>query len=127
MFNEIGKKIKGLASVIAWIGIIASAIMGFITMELSFFTGLLIIAIGALASWVGSFLLYGFGELVDNSTVIAFQLMVHKEEGSTKQRKQASDEEIADKNLREAKRRAMQELRDNMFITEEEYTEALKK
>ena len=32
--------------------------------------GILVIFLGVLGSWTGSFLLYGFGELVDNSTKI---------------------------------------------------------
>ena len=73
MFTNIGGKIKGLAKVVCWIGIILSFIMGVIMMatqgELGVATGLITMIIGALASWVGSFVLYGFGELVENSDI----------------------------------------------------------
>ena len=35
------------------------------------FVGILVIAIGSLFSWVGSFCLYGFGELIEKTTEIA--------------------------------------------------------
>lgn len=66
MFDNIGKKIKGLASVLCWIGIIVSGLIGVITSSLGGKGGFLIALVGILASWVGSFVLYGFGELIDN-------------------------------------------------------------
>ena len=68
MFNEVGKKIKGLAkglfvveaigAVIAGIGVISeggdSVIIGLLTM-----------IIGPAVAWVCALLLYGFGELID--------------------------------------------------------------
>lgn len=65
MFENIGQKIKKLASTLAWIGCILSIIPGaFIAYPL----GLLIITpVGCLLSWVGSFALYGLGQLIENS------------------------------------------------------------
>jgi hypothetical protein len=37
-------------------------------------SGILTIVLGSLAAWISSFLLYGFGELVENSSRIADQL-----------------------------------------------------
>ncbi len=37
-------------------------------------TGLLVIVIGSILSWLGSLVLYGFGQLVDNSDIIRKQL-----------------------------------------------------
>lgn len=74
MFDNIGGKIKKLASFIAWLGIIISIIIGIAFMatdEELFLVGLIIAIIGGVSSWVGSFLLYGFGELVENSSIIA--------------------------------------------------------
>lgn len=73
MFNNIGKKIKTLAQVITLIGIIASLITGIVFIALANNNpgwgtlGVLIIIIGSLISWISSFILYGFGQLVDNS------------------------------------------------------------
>lgn len=64
MFDNIGGKIKGFAKVVAWLGIILSVIIGFLSIETG---GILIIIIGSVSSWVGSFVLYGFGQLVENS------------------------------------------------------------
>lgn len=74
MFSNIGGKIKVLAMVLAWLGIILSVIIGIITIRYSLIAGLLYAGIGALSSWVGSFLLYGFGELIENVTSINFKL-----------------------------------------------------
>ena len=74
MFDNIGGKIKTLASVIAWLGIIVSVIIGIMLMSTAeefIIAGLIIAIVGSISSWIGSFLLYGFGELVENSAIIA--------------------------------------------------------
>ena len=80
MFNNIGRKIKTLAKVICWIGIIASVLAGvaMIVGSLSSYapamgivTGILTAVLGSLFSWVGSFVMVGFGELVENTAEIA--------------------------------------------------------
>lgn len=72
MFTNIGGKIKTLTKVVCWIGIVASAIGGVVCMfDDEVLAGLAMIVGGALASWVGSFVLYAFGELVENVAVIA--------------------------------------------------------
>lgn len=79
MFNNIGKKIKTLAAVTAWIGIIASIIAGLSmiatgasqldwdeTVGLTLiFSGLGIAVVGSLLSWIGAFVLYAYGEITD--------------------------------------------------------------
>ena len=68
MFENIGGKIKTLAKVLMWISIIGFAIYGIVMIsEEQVLLGFLIIAIGSLSSWVSSFVLYGFGQLVENS------------------------------------------------------------
>ena len=78
MFDNIGAKIKTLAKVVCWTGIVASVIWGISLITAGAATrnggaivlsGLLVIVLGALASWVGSFLTYGFGEMVENSDI----------------------------------------------------------
>lgn len=76
MFNNIGVKIRTLAEVICLIGIIISVIVGLVMMEDSVSGGLAIIVVGALGSWIGSFLLFGFGTLVANSELIV-ELLWH--------------------------------------------------
>lgn len=93
MFNNIGGKIKGLAKFMCWLGIILSVIIGVIMIIAaassrsytfdsygekitlstggSIVAGILVIVFGSLASWIGSFFMYGFGELVENSKKVA--------------------------------------------------------
>ncbi|MCL2037073.1 MAG: zinc finger Ran-binding domain-containing protein [Oscillospiraceae bacterium] len=78
MHTNIGGKIKVLAKVITWLGIIISVIMGLnlntaapISSSGSSFISVAIIVVGSLASWIGSFLLYGFGELIEKTTEVA--------------------------------------------------------
>ena len=74
MFNNIGSKIKALAKVICWLGIIISVITGIIGIingtEQSTVSGVITIIFGSLASWLGSFFAYGFGQLIENTDEI---------------------------------------------------------
>lgn len=75
MYSNIGGKIKILAKVLAWIGIIACFIVGVTLIALEPALGLvgfLIMILGGILSWISSFVLYGFGELVENSDILAF-------------------------------------------------------
>lgn len=76
MFDNIGSKIKTLAKVVCWIGIIASVIIGFILLvqdEDTVLAGLLTMILGSLGSWIGSFMTYGFGQLIENSDILVSQ------------------------------------------------------
>ncbi len=73
MFDDIGGKIKTLAKVTCGLGIAAS-IIGAIAlwMQNSRYTptilmGALVLGLGCLGSWVGSFITYGFGQLIENT------------------------------------------------------------
>ncbi|MCQ2446047.1 MAG: hypothetical protein MJ141_04115 [Clostridia bacterium] len=77
MFDNIGGKIKGLATAICILGIIAAVIGGISIMisdEYLFLTGLLVMVVGSVISWVGSFTIYGFGELIESTANIEAQL-----------------------------------------------------
>lgn len=71
VFGNIGGKIKTLAKVLTWIGIISSVITGISMLatgdEALVLIGILIAAFGSIVSWVSSFLLYGFGQLIENT------------------------------------------------------------
>lgn len=72
MFDNIGGKIKGLAMVVCWIGIIASVI-GAIALWVSteaFWPGFGVLAAGAVGSWLGSLFTYGFGEIIVQLTAL---------------------------------------------------------
>lgn len=82
MFSNIGGKIKGLAKFICWLGIIISVVAGIVliisarhsdgyysyTDTNMIIVGIIVMVFGSVLSWIGSFVLYGFGELVDNSS-----------------------------------------------------------
>lgn len=72
MFDYIGDKIKGLAKVICWVGIIASVVIGIVIISGEVISGIITIVAGSILSWVGSFVLYGFGELVNSATKLAY-------------------------------------------------------
>ena len=72
MFSNIGGKIKTTAAVWCWLIIIASVIAAFRLMTTGgVIAGILIAVAGILTGWVSSFMLYGFGELIENSSIIA--------------------------------------------------------
>ena len=82
MFNNIGGKIKGFAQIVCWLGIIGSIITGLVFIGIGSDTrdggglvilGILIAIVGSLTSWIGSFLTYGFGQLVENSDALTKQ------------------------------------------------------
>lgn len=78
-FNNVGKKIKMLAEILSVSGILITVGLGlyyiasyiglsdyYRSQNLSILiSGIILIIVGPLASWVGCFLLYGFGELID--------------------------------------------------------------
>ena len=71
MYNNVGKKIKGLAVFVCFVGILASFGLGVsvIASSENVVLGVLIICIGVVLSWVGCFFMYGFGELIDKVSV----------------------------------------------------------
>lgn len=74
MYDNIGKKIKGLVKVLFIVESIAAAIVGIALLasdEDLIFTGLLVLLVGPIIAWVSSWLLYGFGELIDRVCEIA--------------------------------------------------------
>ena len=79
MFNNIGGKIKSLAKISAYIGILGSIVVGvlFFVLGIISFNPLLVVFAfviglgGSLCSWMSVFLFYGFGELIDKATEIA--------------------------------------------------------
>ncbi|MBO4692915.1 MAG: magnesium transporter [Clostridia bacterium] len=79
MFSNIGKKIKKLATVLCWLGIIISIVCGIVAWvaaddEIGALIFLVVAVAGSLLSWISSFVLYGFGELIDKVTDIEYRL-----------------------------------------------------
>lgn len=120
MFENVGSKIKGLASFFCWGGIIASVVGGIWTIALLdedfILLGLLIIALGSLLSWVSSFVLYGFGELVSNSAIIAGKTTANEsEQGESAFVPQEKNKKIP----------SLNSLKARGLITDEEYNKKL--
>ncbi len=71
MFNNIGKKIKLLATALCYFGILCSVILGLIIASmLSFWSGIAVLVIGSLVAWCASFTMYGFGTLIEDTRTI---------------------------------------------------------
>ena len=75
MFNydNIGGKIKSLAKVAFIVEAIAAVISGLVMFaedDDMFLIALLVAIVGPIVAWVGSWLLYGFGQLVENSDTL---------------------------------------------------------
>ena len=80
MWENIGEKIKVLAKVIAWFGIISSIVGGIVLFYIGgkqhYGAGIYIgmgfatIILGSLFSWIASWFMYGFGELIVKTTEI---------------------------------------------------------
>ena len=111
IFDNIGKKIKILAFILCVLGMLSSLFGGiYKCLELGdhyatedyAVLALLIIPFGCLLSWISAFTLYGFGELVDQTTKIRELL-------------EDDEDDI------EAKKKKLMELRTKNLITQEEF------
>ncbi len=74
MFDNIGGKLKGLSKFVAIGGIVLCVINGLIIMFTTyngFVSGLGILIGGSLACYLGSWMTYAFGDLVENVEIIA--------------------------------------------------------
>lgn len=70
MFTNIGGKIKFSTKVLCWLLIILFVIMGIASLiSGAILPGIILLVVGPLTAWVSSFVLYGFGELVENSCI----------------------------------------------------------
>ena len=84
MYNDVGKKIKGLMETLLMIGIVLSVVGGIVVMTISddlIVVGLLIVIVGSLASWIACIFAYAFGELVDRTCNIEKLLRLSQIEG----------------------------------------------
>ena len=76
MFKNIGGSLKALAKIVFWVGLIASIICGICAWSdwwlFDGFLNFLVFGIApAVFFYVTSMLIYGFGELVENSQILA--------------------------------------------------------
>ncbi len=75
MFKHIGNKLKYFAIAFVCVGILISFVSGIVmcTRKLILY-GILVMVLGSIFSWLGSLVLYGFGELINNSKLIRNKL-----------------------------------------------------
>ena len=119
MFNyeNIGDKIKGLAQMVFVVEAIAAVITGIALMatdEDLILYGLLVLIVGPIIAWVSSWLLYGFGQLVENSDIIAAEY----------NRKNEKHEKVVEKNKerkQEQHKKAIKATIVNPEISEDEF------
>ena len=73
MFENVGGKIKGLAVIVCWLGIIGSVITALVLWAANSYRtptiglGIGVLVIGSLVSWISSFAAYALGEITENS------------------------------------------------------------
>ena len=120
MFDNIGKKLKGLAKWTFIVEAIAAIIGGIIVIvEEDEVIGLLLLFLGPVIAWISSWVLYAFGELVDKACDIERNMRNRNVNVAIK-----SDAQTQKDNKRIAK---LEKLRAEGLITEEEFQEAIAK
>lgn len=81
MWENIGRRLQGLAKVICWLGIIGSVITAIVLWsqnsryQPTVLLGIIYLVIGCLVSWIGSWSMYGLGlvvEQVENGRTVSF-------------------------------------------------------
>jgi hypothetical protein len=138
MFDNIGGKIKGLAKTVCWIGIGISVFIGFVFVligaESSYGSndnvlaplGMFIMLGGLFLSWISSFLLYGFGQLIENSDKLVELNGGSAKKGVSQHTTYPVKVKTYDNQPREKKVNELEKLRTAGLITDEEFFEKLR-
>lgn len=87
MFDNIGSKVKGLATFVCVMGIVGALIYAIIIwlsgVQYSGILGFVVLLVGALVAWIGSWVTYAIGEAADQKhTLSALQLKIARIEES---------------------------------------------
>lgn len=118
MYDNIGGKIKRLAKATFFVEAIAAVITGIALMasgEERAAIGFLVAMLGLIVALVSSWLLYGFGELIDKTCAI--ERNTRGGQGKSEAQENAVSERIS----------KIERLRSQGLITEEEYQQAISK
>ena len=102
MFDNIGGKIKTLALVTTCIGILFSIIAGISLMVIDeeiAFVGLIIMVLGSLSSWISSFVLYGLGQLIENTDQLVYNSEISTNGKKAKLTKVVKEDEYREKDF----------------------------
>ena len=123
MFDNIGGKIKGVAAAVCWLGIIISIIVGIDLCasdeEVLTVVGIVVIFLGSLSSWIGSFVLYGFGQLVENSDKLVKGRVTEQFQPAPKAAKPMAKEALA-------KLETLNRWKEQNLITADEYEQKVR-
>lgn len=115
MSSKVAKNIKISSFFIFWIGIIASVFGGFFIILSANPIGFLVILIGSFISWLFYIMLYGFGQLIENSGIIAygFEVIQNDTPNYHFNKSTKAEDKIA----------VLNDLKNKGLITEEEYND----
>lgn len=121
MFDDIGRKIKILAKIMTWVGIAISVILGIILLcsgdGILMICGGVEIVVGSIFSWVGSFLLFGFGQLITKAEVIADDMDIFLEfKLTTEEKRKANFQKHEDKTFRQQEEERVELLRQQALV-----------
>ncbi len=131
MFENIGAKIKTLATVIFWVEFISFLILSLIKMSggggIGVVIGLLLLILSPIVAWFSSFLLYGFGELIDKTKDVERNTRASADKMCELVCYLNGDASAEDAKRENAGMGKMEKLRELGVITEEEYQAAINK
>lgn len=114
MYDNIGRKIMNLAKTLCIIEAVVAVIIGIaLAASDSVGIGLLVTLFGPIVAWISSFLMYGFGELVEKVSEIARN--TYGSNGKSEAQSRAYYERL----------RKIEKLRTQGLITEEEYQQLI--
>ena len=116
MYDNIGGKIKILAKVLCIIVAILEFVYGIILLEDQTIIGVLLMIVGPIMAWISSWMLYGYGELIEKTTSIDYNVRaisrnVRRDENKSEVQIKAEAERI----------NKLENMRAQGLITEEEY------
>lgn len=126
MYDNIGKKIKGLAKWTAIVEMISCFIAGIVMIiedDDLILIALPIILFGPIIAWVSSWLIYGFGELIDKTCDIEN----HTRNIERNTRGNRAPMSNVQSTIEDERLKKLEQLRRDGLITEEEYRNALSK
>lgn len=116
MYDNIGSKIKKLATVIFVIIAIATFIVGFVIGSNNApIIGFIVMIAGPVLAWVSSFVLYGFGELIDK--VCAIERNTRKDNWEPEAPPKSNSTRISE----------IEKLHSQGLISDDEYQQAISK
>ena len=128
MFDNIGKKIKILAVVLFVLIAVGGFCVGMGIMAVNdnlVAPGLSMIFGCPIAAWILSWLLYGYGELIDKTASI--ESILKKESEGVKTEFQAKEESVKAVGVEDERTLKLKTLREEGLISEDEYMQAISK